>query len=558
MTPSALGKWRKRFFEFGIEGLLGRPPLNLGDPVTGEKVAEVIDWSLNTKPPGAAHWTVRAMAEKTGLPEATIRRMWSALGVHPRPWKMLALSTSPLFVARVHGIVGLYLSPPDRVMVLCVENGMRANAEGPEEREANGALAFDPAQLALPTAQDESRTRLSRVLGSNPLLLALDVVTGVDGESNHTGDRARDLHDFLQEIESRAPHDGELHIIVNNDVIRTNEEIAPRPFEPPRWHVHVAPTRNAWAYQAEYWLGALTRRPSQSPENASVRQLRSDIRVFLKSDFDGPKPFKWPTSSNDRLVALEHSSPRDELARVANGRLNGQGEGSGFSPVPVRGKCGDEIVVSGNCRGNTQQDEDTEEGFGDAPESNAEPLSTYDRDWLNCTSELYRSAAISNLNALVDRNSHAVFERAIQALLDARHVLIIGMDLDHASAMHMHQIASRRFRNWHLVERTDPASDRYLAALSPADVVVAIGTTPVCDSTLRVVDYARRCFARVIGLTDWSDSSLATHAHEVLFASVKGPSPFTSQVATVTLAEALVGTVMARHTDQAVQRQLGT
>ena len=558
MTPSVLGKWRKRFFEFGIEGLLGRPPLNLGDPVTGEKVAEVIDWSLNTKPAGAAHWTVRAMAEKTRLPEPTIRRMWAALGVHPRPWKMLELSASPLFVARVRGIVGLYLSPPDKVMVLCVENSMRANPKRPQEREANGALAFDPAQLALPTAQEDSRTRRSRVLGSNPLLLALGVVTGVDGETNHAGDRTRDLHDFLQETESRAPHDCELHIIVNNDVIRTTEEIAPRPIKPPRWHVHVAPTRNAWAYQAECWLGALTRRPLQSPENASVRQLRSDIRVFLKSHFDGPKPFKWSTPSDDRLLAVEHSSPRDELARVANGRLNGQGEGSAFSPVPVNGKRGDEIVVSGNCRGNTHQHEDTEEGSGDAAESNAGPLSTYDHGWPDRTSELYRSAAIKNLNALVERNSHTVFDRAIQALLDARHVLIIGRDVDHASAIHMHQFASRRLRNWHLVERTDPASDQYLADLSPADVVVAIGTTPVCDSTLRVIDYARRCFARVIGLTDWSDSSLATQAHEVLVASVEGPSPFTSQVATVTLVEALVGTVIARHMDQAVQRQLDT
>ncbi len=558
MTPSALGKWRKRFFEFGIEGLLGRPPLNLGDPVTGEKVAEVIDWSLNTKPPGAAHWTVRAMAEKTGLPEATIRRIWSALGVHPRPWKMLALSANPLFVARVRGIVGLYLSPPDRVMVLCVENGMRANAEGPEEREANGARAFDPAQLAPPTAQDESRTRRSRVLGSNPLLLALDVVTGVDGESNHAGDRARDLHDFLQKIESRAPHDCELHIIVNNDVIRTTEEIAPRPIKPPRWHVHVAPTRNAWAYQAEYWLGALTRRPFQSPENASVRQLRSDIRVFLKSQFDGPKPFKWPTSSDDRLLAVEHSSSRDELARVTNGRLNEQGEDSGFSPVLVNGKCGDGIVVSGSCRGNTQQDGDTEEGSGDALESNARPPSNYDHARLNRTAELFQLAEIGNLNTAFECNSHDVLDRAIQALLDARHVLIIGRDVDHVSAIHMHEIATTRFRNWHLVKRTDPGSDQYLADLSPADVVVAIGTTPVCDSTLRVVDYARCCFARVIGLTDWSDSSLATHAHEALFSSVTGPSPFTSVVATMALAQTLIATVVARHVDHVVQRRLET
>ena len=558
MNPSALGKWRKRFFEFGIEGLLGRPPLNLGDPVTGEKVAEVIDWSLNTKPDGAAHWTVRAMAEKTGLPEATIRRVWGALGVRPRPWKMLELSASPLFVARVRGIVGLYLSPPDRVMVLCVANGKRANAEGSPEKEANAAPVLDPAQLALLTAQEDARTRRSRVLGSNPLLLTLGVLTGVDGESNHAADRARDLHDFLQKIERRAPHDDELHIIVNNDFIRTTEEVAPRPVKPPRWHVHVAPTLNAWAYQAEYWLGALARRTFQSPENASVRRLRSDIRVFLKSHFDGPKPFKWSTPSDERLLAVEHSSPRDELARVTNGRLNGQGEGRGFSPVPVNAIRGDEIVVSGNCRGNTPQHEDTEERSGDAPEWNAGPLSTYEHGWLNRTSELYRWAAIRNLNALVERNSRTVFDRAIQALLDARHVLIIGMDVDRASAIHMHQFASKQLRNWHLVERTDPASDQYLADLSPADVLVAIGTTPVCDSTLRVVDYARCCFAPVIGLTDWPDSSLATQAHEVLFASVRGPSPFTSQVATVTLVEALVGTVIARHMDQAEQRQLDT
>ena len=214
--------------------------------------------------------------------------------------------------------------------------------------------------------------------------------------------------------------------------------------------------------------------------------------------------------------------------------------------------------MSGNCRGNAQQDEDTGEGSGDAPEPNARRRSNYDHGRLDRTSELYHLASISDLDTLFERNSYAVFGRAIQALLDARHVLVIGMDVDHACAMHMHQVASRRLRNWHLVERTDPASDQNLADLGPADVVVAIGTTPVCDSTLRVVDYARRRFARVIGLTDWSDSSLATHAHEVLFASVRGPSPFTSRVATVALVETLVGTVMARHADQAVPHQLDT
>ena len=556
MTPSVLGKWRKRFFEFGIEGLLGRPPLALGDPVTGEKVAEVIDWSLNTKPAGAAHWTVRAMAEKTGLTEAAIRRIWVALGVHPHPWKMLELSASPLFVANVRGIIGFCLSPPDRVMVLRVEIGKRANAEGSRPREANGALALDPARLAPPTAQEDSRTRRSRALGSNPLLLALDAVTGMDGESYHARDRARDLHDFLREIDSRVPRDEELHIIVDNDFIRTAEEIASRRVKPPRWHVHVAPTRTAWAYQAEYWLGALSRRPFQSPENASVRQLRSDVRAFLNSHFDGPKSFKWPTSCGDHFVPGEHSSPRDERAHATNREDSGQGEGSGSSPILINGQHGDEIGVSCSCRGNTQQKKDTENGSGDALESNARPRSNLDHGRLNRTSELFQLAAVSNLSTVFDCNIYEVFDRAIQALLDARHVLIIGMDLDHACALHMHQIAATRFRNWHLVERTDPVSDPLLACLSPVDVVVAIGTTPICGSTLRVADYARSRCARVIGLTDWSDSPLAAHAHDVLFASARCPGPFTSQVATIALVETLVGTVMARHVNQAARCQL--
>ena len=556
MTPSVLGKWRKRFFKFGIEGLLGRPPLNLGDPVTGEKVAEVIDWSLNTKPAGAARWTVRAMAEKTGLPEAAIRRIWVALGVHPRPWKMLELSASPLFVANVRGIVGFHLSPPDRAMVLRVEIGKRANAEGSRPKEANGALALDPARLAPPTAQEDSRTRRSRALGSNPLLLALDVVTGMDGESNHARDRSRDLRDFLQEIDSRVPRDEELHIIVDNDFIRTAEEIPPLLVEPSRWHVHVAPTRIAWAYQAEYWLGALSRRPFQSPENTSVRQLRSNVRAFLNSHFDGPKSFKWPTSSSDCLVAAERSSRRGERVHATDRGEIGQGERNGSSPIRIDGQHGNEIAVSSNCRGNSQQRMDTEKAPGDAVESDIQLRSKYDHARLNRTSDLFALAAVSNLNTVFECNDYEAFDRAIQALLDARHVLIIGMDLDHACALHMHQIAATRFRNWHLVERTDPASDQNLANLSPADVVVAIGTTPVCDSTLRVADYARSRCARVIGLTDWSDSPLAAHAHDVLFASARCPGPFTSQVATIALVETLVGNVMARHVNQAARCQL--
>ena len=400
----------------------------------------------------------------------------------------------------------------------------------------------------------ESRSRSRRALGSNPLLLALDVVTGVDGERTLARDRAGKLHGFLQEIDGRVPRDMELHIVVDNDFIRTNEEIAPRPVQPPRWHVHVAPTRIAWIYQAEFWLEALARRPIESPENTSVRQLRSDTRVFLGRHFDGHRPFEWLMSSDDRLIAEAHSGPLDEPAHATGGRVSGQGGRGGSLPMLVDGHHGGEIAVPGNCLGNSRQHEDTGDGSGDAPNSNARPPSKFGHGRLHRTAELFYLAALSNLDAAFNCNSYEVFERAVQALLDARHVLVVGMGPDRACAVHMHRIASKRFRNWHIVESADPASDRNLADLGPVDVVVAIGTAPVCDSTLRVVDYARCRFARVIGLAEWSYSSLVARAHDVLFVSIGSPGPFSSQLAPMALVETLVGSAMARQVNRALQR----
>ena len=502
MAPSSIGKWLKLFLEFGVEGLSGRPRMDLSDPVTGEKAAEVIDRWLNKRPVGAARWSEPAMADEAGLSKATIRRMWAALGVYPRPWKMLELSSSPLFVEKVRGIGGFYLSPPDRAMVLCVENGKGADAEGRQEKEADSALALDPAQPVLPIVHGESRNRRSRVLGSNPLLIALDVVTGVDVESNCARDRAGDLHDFMQDIDSRAPHDGELYIIVDNDFIQTAKEIGPWIVKRPRWHVHVAPNPIAWAYQAERWFGELTRKGAEPGDYASVRQLTADIRPFLKTPSGVPKPFRWTAFRNDCLVTAESSSPRDERASATNRGDNGPGECGDSWPVLFDGRHGDEIGVSGDSRWNTQQKEGSEDAPGNAVGSNARPRSKYDHTRLNRTSELFQLAAVSNLNTVFDCNDYEVFDRAVQALLDARHVLVVGMDPNHVCAIHMHQIATIRFRNWQLAERIDPISDRNLADLSPVDVVVIIAPAPCRDLTLTVADRARSLGARVIGLTD--------------------------------------------------------
>ena len=497
-------RWQQCFLEDGIWGLLSRPWLGLGPPLTGEQAAEVIDRSLNTTPVDAPRWTAQGMAAATGLSTTTVQRIWSALGVYPRPWKMLELSRNPLFVESVRGIAGLYLQPPVRAMVLCVEGGGHARADDPRD-EANQTQDLERAQPARSPPQAESRPRDGRVLGTNPLLVALDAAAGFDPSTELARVQAEEVHEFLQEIDGRASSDQSLHLVVNHSIQSESAKIRNWLTKRPRWQVHVAPTCAAWIYQAEHWFAEVAHRQSELDETDLIHRLTGDIRAFVGRRIYLPTPFVWPGSAYHSPAAVEHCGPVIERTRAANARP---------------------------------------------------PSTKHDHGRLNRTSEPFCPAVESNLNALFACNSHAVFDRAVQLLLDARRVLIIGRDLDRACAIHMHQIATMRFRDWHLVENIDPVSDRNLADLGPIDVVVAIGTDPCCDVTLRVTDYARSRFATVIGLTDWSDSSLVAHAHEALFASIGSPGPFPSQVATVALVEALVGTVMARHADRLVQRHV--
>ena len=497
-----VNRWQQRFLEDGIWGLLGRPWLGLGPPLTSEQAAEVINRSLNTTPVDAPRWTAQGMAAVTGLSTTTVQRIWSALGVYPRPWTMLELSQNPLFVERVRGIAGLYLQPPVRAMVLCVEDRAHAGADDPRD-EANQTQDLVRAQPAPPPPHAEAPPRDRRVLGTNPLLVALDAAAGFDPSTELARFQAEDVHEFLQEIDRRAASDESLHLVVDHSIKSESATIRKWLTKRSRWQVHVAPTCAAWVYQAERWFAELTHRQSELDEAAPIDRLTGDIRAFVGRHFYLPKPFVWPGSAHDIPAAVEYSGPVVERTRAAN----------------------------------------------------AWPPSKYDHGRLNRAPELFCPAGMSNSGSLFTYNSYEAFDRAVQLLLDARRVLIIGGDLEQTCAIHMHQIATMRFLDWHLVESIDPVSDPNLADLGSADVVVAIGTDPCCDGTLRVAEYARSRLARVIGLTDWSNSSLAAHAHDALFASIIGPAPVPSQDGTVNLIEALVGAVMERHMDRIVRRQ---
>lgn len=308
VCAQTVARWRRTFLKGGIRGLLDKPSTGLDLHLTGEKASEVIDRTLNTTPAGATHWTEQAMADATGLPKWTIRRMWTAFGVHPQPWTMLELCNDRLFVEQVRDIVGLYLSPPLRALVLSVEDTGDASAGEPGD-ETRRTQALDGAQ---PGRADEWRSPDRTPVGTNPLIIALDIVAGfVAGHDRTPHGLPGDVHDFLEEIHHGAPGDLNLHIVVDNALILESAEIGDWMARRPRWHAHVAPAPAAWTHQLERWLDEMARRPPQPGATGSAGRLEADIRGFLEGRSDTPRPFKWLGFDGDNPGRRSTDNERD-------------------------------------------------------------------------------------------------------------------------------------------------------------------------------------------------------------------------------------------------------
>ena len=546
-----VGKWRRRFLEEGVWGLLGKPWLGLGPPLTDKQAAEIIARSLNTASDGPTRWTARAMSDATGLSKTTIRRTWSALGAYPRPWKMLELSSDPLFVEKVRGIAGLYLQPPLRAMVLCIGNRGRAGASVPRD-EADQGREPDRAQEVAPIMLAESRPRDRRVLGTNSLLFALDAAAGFDRSEELARFRAEEVHEFLREIDRSVPDDLTLHIILDYSVKYESATIRHWLARRPRWHVHVAPTPAAWVYQAERWFAELKRKQSELGEKASVHRLTADIRAFVDRHFDGPEPYIWPASTDVRLAAVARPVPLIERTRAESIAGNGLGQRNGLSPELERSQDRNSVRASSAGQASSRQEANLEEGSGDAAGPDAGSREDCNCSRLDCALELFQRETLSELIIMLASIDRDVFNRVIQALMDARHVLVISRDRDRICAIHMQRIAARRFHNWQHVRCSSPETVEVPVILAPGDVVVGLAlgpfdhSSPFDDHTLRLVERAQAIGARVIGLVDRLESTLSAHANDVLHVPGLRPLTFPTYLPTMVLVEALVEILGAR------------
>jgi transposase len=296
-----VGKWRRRFLKDRVEGLLdeARPgrPRTIGD----DQVAAVIERTLRSTPADATHWSIRSMAGATGFSHTTIRRIWTAFGLQPHRSETFKLSSDPLFVDKVRDIVGLYLSPPNRALVLSVD-------------EKSQIQALDREQPILPMMPGvpERRTHAYVRHGTTSLFAALDVASGFVIGKCYKRHRAAEFLDFLKRVDAQVPSDLDVHIIMDNYATHKTAAIRAWLARRPRYHVHFTPTSASWINQVERWFAELTRKKLRRGVHTSTSQLKADIRSFIELHNENPKPYKWTKSADEILSSVKRFCQKAE------------------------------------------------------------------------------------------------------------------------------------------------------------------------------------------------------------------------------------------------------
>lgn len=295
VTPQTVGKWRARFVAHRLDGLHDEPRPGVSRTIDDAKVEAVIVATLETMPRGATHWSSRAMARNSGISTSSVQRIWRAFGLQPHRAETFKLSTDPLFVDKVRDVVGLYMSPPDHALVLCVD-------------EKSQVQALDRTQPLLPLApgQAERRSHDYKRHGTTALFAALDVATGNVLGRCYRRHRATEFRRFLDAIDATVPADLDVHLIMDNYATHKAPKIKAWFAKRPRYHLHFTPTYASWLNQVERWFALLTERQIRRGVHRSVRELEDAITAFIADHNAAPRPFRWTKSAD----AIFHSIAR--------------------------------------------------------------------------------------------------------------------------------------------------------------------------------------------------------------------------------------------------------
>lgn len=293
ITRVTAATWRKRFASKRLDGLVDEPrpgaPRKIGD----EKIAEVVTTTLETLPAAATHWSTRSMSRACGLSVSTVHRIWRAFSLQPHRSETFKLSTDPLFVEKVRDIIGLYLDPPDRALVLSVD-------------EKSQIQALDRTQPMLPMrpGQVERRTHDYKRHGTTSLFAALDVKAGTIIGKCMPRHRAAEFRRFLDTIEKNVPADLDIHVVMDNASSHKTKLIRDWFAKRPSWHAHFTPTSSSWINQVERFFALLTEQQIKRGAHRSTKALEAAITAYLGARNADPKPFRWTKTADDILASI--------------------------------------------------------------------------------------------------------------------------------------------------------------------------------------------------------------------------------------------------------------
>lgn len=294
-----VGKWRSRFIADRLDGLHDEPRPGAVRKITDDAVEAVVTKTLESTPRGRTHWSTRSMAKNVGISHSSIGRIWRAFGLQPHRTETVRLSQDPLLVEKVRDIVGLYMSPPDNAVVLCID-------------EKSQIQALERAQPILPMdlGRPERRTPDYVRHGTTDLFAALDVATGKVIGKCYQQHRAKDLRAFLREVEKSVPPELEVHVVLDNLSAHKAPTIKRWLVQNPRFHFHFTPTHASWLNLVERFFGLLTEHALRRGSHTSTVQLRAAIEEYLAAHNGEPKPFKWTKNADEILESIARFATR--------------------------------------------------------------------------------------------------------------------------------------------------------------------------------------------------------------------------------------------------------
>jgi transposase len=299
VSQQCVSKWRRRFVSKRLDGLLDEPRCGAPRTISDAKVERTITLTLESTPSNATHWSSRMMAKRCGLSRSTVQRIWRAFALQPHRSETFKLSTDPLFIEKVRDIVGLYLNPPQRALVLCVD-------------EKSQIQALDRTQPLLPMrpGQVERRTHDYRRHSTTSLFAALDAKSGTVISQLHRRHRTVEFRKFLDTIDAQVPAHLDVHLILDNYATHKTSVIHRWLAKRPRFHLHFTPTSSSWLNLVERWFALLTERQLRRASHRSTLALENAIKQYIQLTNENPKPFIWTKSADEILDSISRFCQR--------------------------------------------------------------------------------------------------------------------------------------------------------------------------------------------------------------------------------------------------------